>query len=268
VGLHLGRPVRLTCRPAAAGAGRTFRRTDLPGAPLLPATASVAQPAERRTQSGAGAGALHTVEHLLAAVVALELDDLELELDAPEPPVLDGSSRGFVDALLAAGRVEHDEPAPELWLDAPVRVVDGASTYVAEPADRLTLDVRIDFPHPLVGRQRIALDVTPDSFGCELAAARTFGFAHEVEALRAMGLALGGTTANAIVLGPDGVIDNALRWPDEFVRHKALDCVGDLALAGARVRARITAERPSHGGTLRLVRALLAHAADASPIRL
>jgi UDP-3-O-acyl-N-acetylglucosamine deacetylase len=113
-----------------------------------------------------------------------------------------------------------------------------------------------------VGRQTIALRVTAESFAAELAAARTFGFVHEISALQEMGLIRGGSTDNAVVLGPDGVVDNALRWPDEFVRHKALDCVGDLALLGGRVRARVVAERPSHSGTLLLVRRMLAHAAD------
>lgn len=261
-GLHLGRPCRLTFRPAPAGTGRVFVRTDLPGAPRTPASASVAELAPRRTQLGTGEGALHTVEHALAAVVALDLDDLILEMDAAEPPVLDGSAAPFLEVLRAAGRREYDVPASELRLTTSVRVEDGASAYEAHPSDALDLQVRIDFPHALVGTQTIALRVTAETFARELAAARTFGFVHEVEALRAAGLALGGSTQNAVVLGPDGVVDNAVRWPDEFVRHKALDCVGDLALAGARVRARIVADRPSHRGTVLLVRQMLAHAAD------
>jgi UDP-3-O-acyl-N-acetylglucosamine deacetylase len=141
-------------------------------------------------------------------------------------------------------------------------VIDGSSRYAAYPADALDLSVAIDFPHPLVGRQEIALRVTPESFDRELAAARTFGFVHEIEALQGMGLIRGGSTDNAVVLDEHGVVGNTLRWPDEFVRHKALDCVGDLALLGGRVRARVVAERPSHSGTLRLVRRMLA-AADA-----
>ncbi len=262
IGLHLGRPCRLTFRPAPAGTGRVFVRTDRPGAPRTPALAAVAELAPRRTQLGRGEDALHTVEHALAAVVALDLDDLLIEMDAAEPPVLDGSAQPFLDALRDAGRVEHDAPAAELRLTAPVRVEEGASVYEAFPSDGLDLHVTIDFPHPLVGAQAIELRVTADSFARELAAARTFGFVHEVEALRAAGLALGGSTDNALVLGPDGVVDNAVRWPDEFVRHKALDCVGDLALAGARVRARIVASRPSHSGTVVLVREMLARAAN------
>lgn len=262
IGLHLGRPCRLTFRPAPAGTGRVFVRTDRPGAPRTSALAGVAELAPRRTQLGRGEDALHTVEHVLAAVVALELDDLILEMDSAEPPVLDGSARPFLDALREAGRTELDASAVELRLAEPVRVEQGASVYEAFPSDALDLRVTIDFPHPLVGAQSIELRVTPDSFARELAAARTFGFVHEVEALRAAGLALGGSTQNAVVLGPDGVVDNTVRWPDEFVRHKALDCVGDLALAGARVRARIVAERPSHSGTVMLVREMLARAAN------
>ena len=262
VGLHLGRPCRLTFRPAPAGTGRVFVRTDMPGSPRTPALAAAAELAPRRTQLGVGDGALHTVEHVLAAVVALDLDDLILEMDAAEPPVLDGSARPFLEALRAAGRREDAAEAAELRQRRSVRVEDGASVYEAHPADALELQVSIDFPHPLVGRQAIALRVTADSFAEELAGARTFGFVHEVEALRAAGLALGGTTENALVLGPDGVVDNAVRWPDEFVRHKALDCVGDLALAGARVRARVVADKPSHRGTVLLVRQMLACAAE------
>ncbi|HEU4631152.1 MAG TPA: UDP-3-O-acyl-N-acetylglucosamine deacetylase [Gemmatimonadaceae bacterium] len=265
VGLHLGHVCSLTFRPAPAGTGRVFVRTDLAGAPRTPALADHAEAAERRTQLGRGEDALHTVEHVLAAVMAAELDDLLIEMDAPEPPVLDGSSRGFVEALEAAGRVELDAPAAELHLARPVRVTDGASVYEAHPADELRLEVSIEFPHPLIGRQAIDLTVTPASFAAELASARTFGFVHEVEALQAKGLIRGASTANAVVLGPEGVVDNATRWPDEFVRHKALDCVGDLALAGRRVCARVVADRPSHRGTLMLVRAMLAQAAAPRP---
>jgi UDP-3-O-acyl N-acetylglucosamine deacetylase len=260
VGLHLGHACRLTFRPARAGMGRVFVRTDRPGAPRIPALAHAAVLAERRTQLGQGDDAVHTVEHVLAAVAALEIDDLEIELDAPEPPVLDGSSAGFLEALRAAGRVEDEAPADELVLDGPVRLRDGASVYEAHPADALSLQVAIDFPHPLVGRQEIRLAVTAATFERELASARTFGFVHEVAALQAKGLIRGASTANAVVLGPEGVVENVLRWPDEFVRHKALDCVGDLALAGRRVRARVVAERPSHSGTVQFVRELLARA--------
>ena len=256
VGLHLGQACTLTFRPGAVGSGIVFRRVDRPGAPPIPARVDAAVLAERRTQLGDGAAALHTVEHVLAAVAGLEIDDLAIEMNAAEPPIMDGSARQFVAALREAGlRVTAGLP-DYLTVTESVRVDDGASWYEAHPAEGLELDVRIEFPHPLIGSQSGRYAVTHQLFERELAPARTFGFVHEVEALRSKGLIQGASTANAIVLDESTVIDTALRWPDEFLRHKAMDCVGDLALAGARVRARIVAHKPSHRGTVLLVRAL------------
>jgi UDP-3-O-[3-hydroxymyristoyl] N-acetylglucosamine deacetylase/3-hydroxyacyl-[acyl-carrier-protein] dehydratase len=144
-----------------------------------------------------------------------------------------------------------------LMLTEPIRIIDGASVYEAYPADDLSLDVTIDFPHPVIGRQHGTYAVTAPLYRGELAAARTFGFTHEVDALRAKGLIKGASTANAVVMDAVGVVETTLRWSDEFVRHKALDCVGDLALAGARVKARIVAVKPSHRGTVTLVREMV-----------
>jgi UDP-3-O-[3-hydroxymyristoyl] N-acetylglucosamine deacetylase/3-hydroxyacyl-[acyl-carrier-protein] dehydratase len=226
----------------------------------------VAQLADRRTQLGAGDDAFHTVEHVLAAVAALSIDDLRIAMDAAEPPIADGSSRAFVDALREAGIVEHGGPARYLRVRRPVRVVDGESVYEATPSATLDLDVSISFPHPLIGEQRIQISVTDESFTRELADARTFGFVHEVEALRAAGLIQGASTSNAVVLDADGLVETTLRWSDEFVRHKALDCVGDLALAGARVRGHIRAFRPSHKGTVLFVRELLRTAKEETTV--
>ena len=260
VGLHLGRPCTLTFLPAAAGAGVRFRRTDLPGAPETPASVSVAIAAERRTQLGTGEGALHTVEHVLAAVAGLELDDLVIAMDAAEPPIMDGSAEPFRAALLEAGPVAQGGVPAVLRLRESVRVVDGESVYVAHPAEALELEVAIDFPHPVIGAQRGQWRVTPEGFSRELAPARTFGMLSWVEELRGKGLIQGASTENTIVLDGTGVVGTTLRWPDEFVRHKAMDVVGDLALAGMRVAARITATKPSHRGTVTLVREMLAHA--------
>jgi UDP-3-O-[3-hydroxymyristoyl] N-acetylglucosamine deacetylase/3-hydroxyacyl-[acyl-carrier-protein] dehydratase len=217
---------------------------------------------ERRTQLGKDPIAVHTVEHVLAAVLAREVDDVVIELNGPEPPVMDGSAQPFVDALRDAGIAQQAGDVHYLRLRSPVRVCDGDSIYEAEPAPALELDVTIDFPHPLIGRQRGEYRVTAESFERELARARTFGFVHEVDTLRAKGLIRGASTRNAVVVGDDGIVENELRWPDEFVRHKAMDCVGDLALAGARICARIRATRPSHRGTVLLVRALKEAAKD------
>jgi UDP-3-O-acyl N-acetylglucosamine deacetylase len=236
----------------------TFVRTDLPGAPRIPAHASVAVLSERRTQLGEEPGALHTVEHVLSAVAGLGIDDLDIAMDSAEPPILDGSAAGFVDALRAAGVTPHGGRPATIRLAETVRVEDGASWYEAHPSDELRLEVEIDFPHPLIGRQAGSWTVTPERYAAELAPARTFGFLREVEALRAKGLIQGASTDNAVVMDEHGLVGTTLRWPDEFVRHKAMDCVGDLALAGARVAARVVAHKPSHRGTVLLVRAMLA----------
>ena len=254
VGLHLGLQCRLTFRPAPSGHGIAFSRTDRPGEGRIPASVDRAVQSERRTQLGDGPGGLHTVEHVLAAVAGAQVDDILIEMDAPEPPILDGSARPFLEALRSAGVVEHSGTADYLCLREPVRVIDGESVYEAYPANDLRVEVTIDFPHPLIGRQRGEYVVTPSSFAEQLAPARTFGFLREVEALRAKGLIQGASTSNAVVLDDTGVLDTELRWPDEFVRHKAMDCVGDLALAGSRVKARIVATKPSHRGTVTLVR--------------
>ncbi len=256
IGLHLGEPCTLIFRPAPTGSGITFRRTDLPDAPVIPATVDQVSASERRTQLGTGENTVHTVEHVLAAVAALAIDDLIIEMNAPEPPILDGSAGPFFEALRNAGLAALDGHPEILTLTEPLRIIDGESVYEAFPSETLDLDITIEFPHLRIGRQSKRIGVTEDTFGSELANARTFGFVHEVEWLRSRGLIKGASIDNAIVLDETEVISGPLRWPDEFVRHKAMDCVGDLALAGARVRARIVATKPSHRGTVTLVREL------------
>jgi UDP-3-O-[3-hydroxymyristoyl] N-acetylglucosamine deacetylase/3-hydroxyacyl-[acyl-carrier-protein] dehydratase len=258
IGLHLGVPVHLTFQPAAPGHGIAFRRSDLPGAPVIPARVDLAILTDRRTQLGTDPVSVHTVEHVLAAVVGADIHDVLIDLDGPEPPIMDGSAGPFLEAIRNAGVVEQGGTVPVLTLRGPVRFVDGDSSYEAWPSQRLELDVTIDFPHPLIGRQQGRYCVTPGEFASELAPARTFGFVREVESLRAAGLIRGASTANAVVLDETSVVDATLRWPDEFLRHKALDVVGDLALAGARVHARIITKKPSHRGTVQLLRAMIA----------
>lgn len=260
VGLHLGAPCTLTFRPAATGAGIFFRRDDRPGSATIPARADVAVEAERRTQLGTGDDALHTVEHVLSAVGALRIDDLEIGMSGAEPPIMDGSARPFFEALLEAGLTSNGGRPEWLVLRKSIRVEDGESVYEAHPATSLEVDVTIDFPHPLIGLQQGAFSVTPEVYARDIAAARTFGFLHEVESLRAKGLIQGASTQNAVVLNDRAVVDGELRWSDEFMRHKALDVIGDLVLAASRVRARIVAHKPSHRGTVALVRAILQHA--------
>jgi UDP-3-O-[3-hydroxymyristoyl] N-acetylglucosamine deacetylase/3-hydroxyacyl-[acyl-carrier-protein] dehydratase len=257
MGLHLGVPCRVTFQPATSKQGIVFRRVDCPGQPRIRAHVSEVSGSERRTQLGRGDHAIHTVEHVLAAVSGLNIDDVTIDMDGPEPPILDGSAAPFVEALSDAGLAWIDGEPEFLELSEPVRIIDGASVYEAYPSERFELDVTIEFPHPLIGKQSRRFTVTEESFASELSRARTFGFVHEVDALREKGLIRGASIENAIVLGDDDILSGDLRWNDEFVRHKAMDCVGDLALSGARMRARIVAVKPSHRGTVTLVREMV-----------
>jgi UDP-3-O-[3-hydroxymyristoyl] N-acetylglucosamine deacetylase / 3-hydroxyacyl-[acyl-carrier-protein] dehydratase len=257
IGLHLGVPCTLTFQPARSRQGIVFRRTDCPGLPRIRAHVSEVSSSERRTQLGKGDHAVHTVEHVLAAVSGMGIDDITIDMDGPEPPILDGSAAPFLAALSEAGLASIEGEPEFLHLTEPVRIIDGASVYEAYPFDGFELDVTIEFPHPLIGKQSRRFTVTRDTFESELSRARTFGFVHEVESLRAKGLIKGATLDNAVVLDDSDILSGDLRWSDEFVRHKAMDCIGDLALAGARVRARIVAVKPSHRGTVTLVREMV-----------
>ena len=256
IGLHLGEPCRLTFKPAPSGQGILLKRVDLDGAAPIRATVDQVIETERRTQLGSGDNTVHTVEHVLAAVAALGIDDLTIEMDGPEPPILDGSAGPFFDSLSKSGLAALEGQPEILTLTEPVRIIDGESVYEAFPSSGLELDVTIEFPHPLIGRQSTKICVDRNSFEKELSGARTFGFVREVEWLRSRGLIKGASVDNAIVLDDTKIVSGPLRWSDEFVRHKAMDCIGDLALTGARVHAKIVAVKPSHRGTVTLVREL------------
>lgn len=256
-GLHTGARTEATFQPAPVGQGIIFRRVDLAGKPAVPALLSEVEAVERRTAIGKGATTIHTVEHLLAAVAAHEIDDLTVELSGPEPPILDGSFQPYFEALDRAGPVETSGEPLVLTVPAAFTVSEGDSSYVVAPAKELRLTVAIEWPHPLIGHQAGSFTVTPQVFARELAPARTFGFTTEIPALQAKGLIKGASNASAIVLDERGLVNGGqLRWPDEFVRHKAADILGDLALTGARVRAHVIATRPSHGGNIALARAV------------
>ena len=257
IGLHLGKQCRLTFKPAFSGDGIQLRRLDIQDAPPIRATVDQVTETERRTQLGSGDNTVHTVEHVLAAVAATGIDDVMIEMDGPEPPILDGSAAPFYEALSRAGLAAIDGQPEILTLSEPVRIIDGESVYEAFPAPNLELDITIEFAHPLIGRQSTKICVNRESFEAELSSARTFGFTREVDWLRSRGLIRGASLENAIVLDDSGLVSGPLRWTDEFVRHKTMDCIGDLALTGARVRARIVALKPSHRGTVTLVRELM-----------
>jgi len=246
----------MTIKPGAGGSGIVFRRVDRPDSPPIPGTLSAVCDADRRTLLGTGDATVGTVEHLMAAMVALKIDDAVVEIDGPEVPALDGSAAPFVRALSRAGTVATEGSVRTHRPHGPLELTYGRSKYQVEPANELTLAVSIQWDHPLIGRQCGTFHTDAATFTQELAPARTFGFAREAEALAARGLARGATVENTLILTNEGLVAGTLRWPDEFVRHKALDLLGDLALLGTRIHAVVTAERPSHQGNIALVRAL------------
>jgi UDP-3-O-[3-hydroxymyristoyl] N-acetylglucosamine deacetylase len=257
VGLHSGKLVSLRLLPAPANTGIVFVRTDLDHREVPARIEWVAQQELAMSLRRDGAEVL-TVEHLLAALYALGVDNVRVEIDGAEIPVFDGSSRMFVHLIDEAGVKNLAAFQSTLVVRETVRVGSEGSDRFAliEPADSFEVDYTIDFDHALVGRQRVALDVTEDSFRNELSSARTFCFLKDVEAMRARGLALGGSLESAVVIGEEGFLCPP-RMRDEFVRHKALDVVGDLALIGFRLRGRVVARRAGHSLHAELGRALL-----------
>jgi UDP-3-O-[3-hydroxymyristoyl] N-acetylglucosamine deacetylase/3-hydroxyacyl-[acyl-carrier-protein] dehydratase len=267
-GLHTGRMVTVALTPAAPGSGLTFVRADLPGAPRIPARVGEVLATERRTALGRAGLDVQTVEHLLAVLHALGIDDLDIIVDGPELPIIDGAFTAWVDAIDAVGIVEHPGDVAVVRVTTPFTVAEGEARYVVAPANGLRITATIEWDHPAIGRQTRQVDITPDAFRTEIAGARTFGFVHEVDALRSRGLLQGATSDMAVVLSTTGVESGVLRWPDEFVRHKIGDVVGDLALLGARVEGHIMAERPSHQGNVALARALGRQAQRSDPTAL
>jgi UDP-3-O-[3-hydroxymyristoyl] N-acetylglucosamine deacetylase len=254
VGLHSGRPVRMRLAPAAAGSGIVFVRTDAGGAEI-PATLDHAGPSFYATVLERDGTRVSTVEHLMAALYALEVDDARIELDGPEPPILDGSSLPFVDAISAAGRLEQPMERSYLTLARPIVVNDADKRIAAYPAAEFKVTYAIDFDHPALGYQELSVGLWREgAFREKLAGARTFTFEHEVERLRRQGLALGGSLDNAVVLTESGILNDGLRFPDEFVRHKMLDLTGDLALLGRPLLAHVVAYRAGHDLHARLAR--------------
>ena len=256
-GLHSGTPVEVVLRPAAADKGIIFRRTDIDGARDIQASVDRVVDVERQTVLGDGDVRVRTVEHLLAAVSAMGIDNLIVELDAEEPPAADGSAAPFVELIDRAGIETLRSDAPTWTCTEPFVVNDGDSKYAVLPDERSVLSVSIEFDHPLIGRQFASHEIASDAFAREICPARTFGFYEDAERLRAVGLAHGADTRNTVVLTPDGLYEGVeLRFPDEFVRHKILDLAGDLALLGQRIQAQIVAERPGHRGNVEVVKAI------------
>ncbi|MEQ8603538.1 MAG: UDP-3-O-acyl-N-acetylglucosamine deacetylase [Marivibrio sp.] len=261
VGLHSGETVTMTLTPAEPDVGIVFRRTDLKnGARDIPARFDAVVDTRLCTTLGNDHGTrVATVEHLMAALAGCGVDNAIVEIDAPEVPVMDGSSEPFVFLIECAGVVDQAAARRTLVVRRPVAVEEGDARASLEPSDGFTISLDIDFASRAIGRQELHLDVCDLSFKREISRARTFGFLHEVEALRAAGLARGGSLDNAVVVDGDTVLNQeGLRFEDEFVRHKVLDCIGDMALAGAPIAGRLRGRRTGHGLNNRLLRALFA----------
>ena len=260
-GVHSGEAASVTFRPGDPDSGIVFRRMDLQGEPEVPANLDHVIDTELGTTLGSGEARVLTVEHLLAAFVALRIDNAVVEVTGQEVPIRDGSFSDYVAALDDAVPVDQDAAANVLTLKEPISV-DGESgqTYVATPAQEMRISATIDFDHECIGRQYGSFLVDEAGFRGELASARTFGFKADAAELRARGLALGASLDNAVVLDGAGVMNGELRFENEFLRHKVGDIVGDLALLGTRIEAHVVAERPSHSGNVALARALRTHA--------
>jgi len=263
IGVHSGSPVTLTLHPADAGTGIVFLRTGLPGRSDCEIRADVraVTATEFATVLGDDDGPLcATAEHVLAALTGLGVDNAVVEVDGPEVPIMDGSAEAFVAAIDHAGIRSLDAPRRFLKVLKPVRVTQGRSVGELLPNSRgLRLEVDIDFDHPLIGHQRCALDISPANFRRELARARTFGFMRDVAKLWNQGYALGASFENTLVVSETRVLNaDGLRYPDEFVRHKALDAVGDLALGGLPLLATYRSLRGGHTLNHAILSALMA----------
>jgi UDP-3-O-[3-hydroxymyristoyl] N-acetylglucosamine deacetylase len=246
IGLHTAVPVHLRLLPAPPDTGYVFIRTDLSGFEIPASVEWVAHCSYATTLMRTGV-MLSTVEHLLAALRGEGVDNAYIEVDNLELPIMDGSAEAFTEMIERAGRVEQPLARRALLVRERVSIEQGNRRIFVEPSGAYEIDCMIDFQHPLIGVQRFQLTLDNGAFGREIASARTFGFTAEIEALRRDNLIRGGTLDNAIVLTPDGMLnDTSLRFRDEFVRHKILDIIGDLALLGMPILGRVTAERSGH----------------------
>ena len=244
LGLHSGMPVTMTMHPAAPGTGIIFKRSDLPGGPEVPAQSRYITNTLRATTLEKGEAKVFTVEHVLSALYALQIDNCVIEMDSPEPPVGDGSAKTFCDMVEEAGIETQDEMIPILTLDTSAAVYEDNKFITALPYDGLRITFTSINPHPLLGTHMRDVVIDHDSYMKEIAPARTIGFTWELEAMRKMGLGKGGTLENAVVYSETECLSQ-LRFPDELVRHKILDILGDISLVGP-LHAHIIAVLGSH----------------------
>ena len=256
IGLHSGLYTKVELHPAPAGSGITFVRADLHGL-RIPALQASTTALDYATTVGKDDVAVGTVEHLLSAVMACGITDVDILIDGPEVPIIDGSALPFMHLIDAAGVRSLGATIAPLRITEPIEIRDGEKSIRIVPSNRLVLKYRIDFPHPAIGKQSLHFDFEHDNFLRKIAPARTFGFMRDVEKLRAAGLARGGSVENCIVLDDSGIVSGPLRFRDEFVRHKILDLLGDLALIGRPIVGEITATKAGHAMHSQFVARLL-----------
>ncbi len=259
IGLHSGAPARLFLRPADPNTGIRFRRTDLPGRPEILAAVDNVTRTTLATTLGQDGVEVHTVEHLISALVGLGIDNVVVELEGPEVPIFDGSAGPFVRLIRDVGTVL--QPVEKhVWIpQGPVRVEDGDKWIEVEPAETYSIDFTLIYDDvPAIGTQRLQYEHSPEAYETEIASARTFGLLRDVETMRQNGFALGGDAGNAVVVDHDRVLnEDGLRFPDEFVRHKILDLIGDFGLIGGQLLGRVRACKSGHTLNRRLVKELM-----------
>lgn len=267
VGYWSGRDNRVDLEPAAVGGGVVFVRMDLPEPVAIPASVQYRIDASSRTNLAWGGVRVEMVEHLLSALAGLGIDNCLVRVHGEEMPGLDGSSRAFVEAIDAAGVQESSVSVDPIVVESMVRIGDATSWIEASPPRfaGLSVDYELDYGAGPIGRQMLSVRVTPEAYRAELAAARTFLPAEDAQRLRAEGRGLSATTDDLLVFGADGPIGNALRWPDECVRHKVLDLVGDLSLAGRPIHAHVRACRSGHRLNGALATRLVASSLQTAP---
>ncbi len=258
VGLHTGKPASLTFCPAPPSSGIHFVRHDLPQSPSLYVHVKNVTSTNNATTLGNSAFSISTVEHCLSAMSALRIDNLSIELDGPEIPIVDGSAKPYLEALLKVGLADQDEPRKYAYVTKPIYFGDDDKYAFVQPYNGLRITCTIEFPHAKIGRQTMDVDVNMHTFKNDISGARTFGFLKDVEFLHSKGLALGGSLQNAIVLDHDNVMNpEGLRFADEFVRHKVLDALGDLTTLGVPLLGHLTLFRPGHDIMNKLINKIL-----------
>jgi len=256
IGLHSGAPVHLRILPAPSGSGIIFRRTDLDQFEIEATGRNVARVSYATSLMKKGV-LISTTEHLLSAFMGTGIDNAIVELDNLELPILDGSARPFVDMIMRAGIRRQRRARSYMRIRRELELREGDKFIAVYPADTYSVSYTIDFPHALIGRETFRVELSNGNYLREIAPARTFGFLHQADAMRQQGLIRGASTENAIVLTPDSLMNPPLRYRDEFVRHKVLDLIGDLALVGKQILGSIVADRAGHAMHTALVSRLL-----------